>query len=89
MSLRDERRRIKNYIVLRTEEHNLIKDFLNKPKLNYAKKVTVMDMITNKTIEFTNCKACSEFIKCKAETVKKYYENSKIWKNKYKIIKYE
>jgi group I intron endonuclease len=88
-AINSERRRIKDYIVLRTEESNLIKNFLNKPKLTYAKKVTVLDVITNETIEFTNCKACSEFIKCKAETVKKYYENGKIWKNKYKIINYE
>lgn len=88
-AINSERRRVKNYIVLRTEESNSVKDFLNKPRLTYSKKVTVLDIITNETIEFTNCKACSEFIKCKAETVKKCYENGKVWKNKYKIIKYE
>lgn len=88
-AITSERRRVKNYIVLRIEESNLIKNFLNKPKLTYSKKVTVLDIIINKTIEFTNCKECSKFISCKAETVKKYYNNGKIWKNRYKIIKYD
>jgi group I intron endonuclease len=88
-AINSKRKRVKKYVVLRTEESNLIKDFLNKPKINYSKKVTVLDVITNKTIEFTNCKSCSEFIKCKAETVKKYYKNGKIWKKKYKVINYE
>jgi group I intron endonuclease len=88
-AIKSERRRIKNYIVLRTEESNLVNNFLNKPKINYSKKVTVLNVITNETITFDNCKACSKFIECKAETVKKYYNSGKIWKNKYKVIKYE
>lgn len=87
-AINSNRRRVKNYLVLRTEESNLIKDFINKPKINYAKKVIVLDIITNETIEFINSKLCSEFIKCKSETIKKYFENGKTWKNKYKIIKY-
>lgn len=88
-AINSKRRRIKKYIVLRTEESYLVKDFLNIPKINYAKKVTVLDITTNETIEFNSCKSCSEFIKCKSETVKKYYKNGNVWKNKYKIIKYE
>jgi group I intron endonuclease len=88
-AINSERRRVKNYIVLRTEESNLVKNFLNKPRLTYSKKVTVLDLITNETIEFTNCKLCAEFIKCKAETVKKYHKNGKIWKKRYKIINYD
>jgi len=88
-AIKSKRRRIKNYIVLRTEESSLVNSFLNKPKINYSKKVTVMNVVTNETVEFSNCKTCSEFIECKAETVKKYYNSGKIWKNKYKVIKYE
>jgi group I intron endonuclease len=88
-AINSKRRRIKNYIVLRTDEFDSVKDFINIPKVFYSKKVTVLDVVINKTIEFTNCKLCAEFIKCKPETVKKYYENGKVWKKKYKIIKYE
>jgi group I intron endonuclease len=88
-AIKSKRRRVKKYIVLRTEESNLVKDFLNLPKINYAKKVVVLDIVTNNTHQFINCKLCAEFLECKPTTVKKCYENGKIWKNKYKIINYE
>jgi len=87
-AINSQRKRVKQYIVLRTEESHTIESFLNKPRLSYAKKVTVLDVDTNDIIEFTNCKNCSEFIKCKQGTVKKYFENGKLWKNKYKILNY-
>lgn len=89
-AINSERKRIKNYIVLRTEQSHLVKNFLNKPKkINYAKKSVIFDIITNKTIEFDTCKACCEFIGCKHDTFKKYYENNEILKKRYKIISYK
>lgn len=88
-AIKSRRRRIKNYIVLRTEESNLVKDFIDKPKLTYSKKVTVFDVLTNETIEFLTRKSCAKFIKCKVDTLKLYYNNQKIWKCRYKIINYE
>jgi group I intron endonuclease len=88
-AIKSKRRRIRNYIVLRTEESDLVKDYINKPKSTYSKKVTVFDIVTNETIEFLTSKSCAKFIKCKVDTLKAYHFNQKVWKSRYKIINYE
>jgi group I intron endonuclease len=88
-AIKSKRRRIKQYIVLRTEDAHLVHNFINLPKSNYSKSVTIIDIVTGQTIKFLTHKQCAIFIKCKVDTLKVYYKNKKVWKNRYKIIKYE
>jgi group I intron endonuclease len=88
-AINSKRRRIKQFLVLKTEESHLIKEFINIPKICYAKKVIILDINNNKVIEFNTHKECASFIKCNIQTLKTYGKNNKIWKEKYKIIKYE
>jgi group I intron endonuclease len=82
-------RRIKNYIVLRTEDSVMISNFTNTEIKKLGKEVIILNILDNTLTEFPNAKECLKFIKCKkTETVKKFYETGKIWKKMYKIIKY-
>lgn len=88
-AIKSRSRRIRNYIVLRTEDSDIISDLVNTELKKLGKRVTVLNIIDNTITEFLNAKDCSKFIKCKkTETVKKFYETGKIWKKTYKIIKY-
>tara|TARA_R110000744_G_C19235485_1_gene548646 strand:- start:123 stop:920 length:798 start_codon:yes stop_codon:yes gene_type:complete len=86
-AIKSKRRRIKNYHVLKTIEKHLIIDFLKIPKvISYSKKVKILNIISNETIEFQTVKSAAKFIECKNDTLHKYYKENKIWKKKYKII---
>ena len=88
-AIKSRKRRIKNFIVLRTEESHLVKNFINIESKGTGKKIKVFDILEDKILEFQTCNNCANYIGCKNETVKKYYLKNKIWKKRYKILSYE
>jgi hypothetical protein len=86
-TINSERRKIKNYHVLKTEEKHLINNFLNIPKkIPYCKRVEILSIDDNVILNFNSIKEAARYIKCKVDTLKIYYNNKKIWKKKYKVL---
>lgn len=85
-----KRRRIRNYIVLKTEESDKIEDFINIPRnINTnGKRVKLLDTLNNKILEFINCKSCAISVGCKVDTITNHINKEKLINKRYKVIQY-
>jgi len=89
-ALKSKRHVIKNHIILKLQDKDEIKNFINIPlnKNTNGKAIKILDTLDDSILEFINCKTCANIIKCKVDTIVIGYKKNRLIKKRYKVITY-